>query len=154
MRGNRTIVFSNAASILGSALAQSIPLDTRSKVVRPCRGDARASGWRSRRGDILAQNHILAQCSARWQSPLARGLAHPQTVFATKPSLPGVGGNLAVVHVAGFTWTGWQTSVEYALWGTDSIWYGIPQSQIDAFRRFEIPEVLGKSLGTRRSPGQ
>jgi len=28
------------------------------------------------------------------------------------------------------------------LWGTDSIWYGTPQWQIDAFRRFEIPEAL------------
>jgi hypothetical protein len=28
------------------------------------------------------------------------------------------------------------------LWGTDSIWYGTPQWQIDAFRRFEIPAAL------------
>jgi len=28
------------------------------------------------------------------------------------------------------------------LWGTDSIWYGTPQWQIDAFRRFEIPQAL------------
>jgi hypothetical protein len=28
------------------------------------------------------------------------------------------------------------------LWGTDSIWYGTPQWQIEAFRRFEIPEAL------------
>jgi predicted TIM-barrel fold metal-dependent hydrolase len=28
------------------------------------------------------------------------------------------------------------------LWGTDSIWYGTPQWQIDAFRRFEIPQEL------------
>jgi len=28
------------------------------------------------------------------------------------------------------------------LWGTDSIWYGTPQWQIEAFRRFEIPQEL------------
>jgi uncharacterized protein len=32
--------------------------------------------------------------------------------------------------------------VDHVLWGTDSIWYGTPQWQIDAFRRFEIPAAL------------
>jgi uncharacterized protein len=31
---------------------------------------------------------------------------------------------------------------EHVLWGTDSIWYGTPQWQIEAFRRFQIPEQL------------
>ena len=31
---------------------------------------------------------------------------------------------------------------EHVLWGTDSIWYGTPQWQIEAFRRFQIPEAL------------
>jgi predicted TIM-barrel fold metal-dependent hydrolase len=31
---------------------------------------------------------------------------------------------------------------DHVLWGTDSIWYGTPQWQIDAFRRFEIPQDL------------
>ena len=31
---------------------------------------------------------------------------------------------------------------EHVLWGTDSIWYGTPQWQIEAFRRFEIPQAL------------
>ncbi len=31
---------------------------------------------------------------------------------------------------------------DHVLWGTDSIWYGTPQWQIDAFRRFEIPKAL------------
>jgi len=32
---------------------------------------------------------------------------------------------------------------DHVLWGTDSIWYGTPQWQIEAFRRFEIPDALG-----------
>jgi hypothetical protein len=28
------------------------------------------------------------------------------------------------------------------LWGTDSVWYGSPQWQIEAFRRMEVPEDL------------
>ena len=31
---------------------------------------------------------------------------------------------------------------DHVLWGTDSIWYGSPQWQIEAFRRFHIPESL------------
>jgi len=31
---------------------------------------------------------------------------------------------------------------DHVLWGTDSIWYGTPQWQIEAFRRFEMPAAL------------
>ena len=31
---------------------------------------------------------------------------------------------------------------DHVLWGTDSIWYGTPQWQIEAFRRFEIPDAM------------
>ena len=33
------------------------------------------------------------------------------------------------------------------LWGTDSIWYGSPQDQIDAFRMFQIPENMQEEFG-------
>jgi predicted TIM-barrel fold metal-dependent hydrolase len=33
------------------------------------------------------------------------------------------------------------------LWGTDSVWYGSPQWQIEAFRRIEMPEDLHKKFG-------
>ena len=36
---------------------------------------------------------------------------------------------------------------ENLLWGTDSIWYGSPQDQIQAFRAFHIPEGLQESEG-------
>ncbi|HYB43570.1 MAG TPA: amidohydrolase family protein [Candidatus Methylomirabilis sp.] len=37
--------------------------------------------------------------------------------------------------------------VDRVLWGTDSIWYGTPQWQIEAFRRFEIPPALAEKHG-------
>jgi len=36
---------------------------------------------------------------------------------------------------------------DHVLWGTDSIWYGTPQWQIEAFRRFEIPDGLVSGHG-------
>jgi predicted TIM-barrel fold metal-dependent hydrolase len=36
---------------------------------------------------------------------------------------------------------------EHVFWGTDSVWYGSPQWQIEAFRRLEIPEDMQKTFG-------
>jgi predicted TIM-barrel fold metal-dependent hydrolase len=37
--------------------------------------------------------------------------------------------------------------VDHVIWGTDSVWYGSPQWQIEALRRLEIPEDLRKKYG-------
>jgi predicted TIM-barrel fold metal-dependent hydrolase len=36
---------------------------------------------------------------------------------------------------------------DHVLWGTDSIWWGLPQWQIEAFRRLEMPDELTKRFG-------
>ncbi|MEQ1801707.1 MAG: amidohydrolase family protein [Gammaproteobacteria bacterium] len=36
---------------------------------------------------------------------------------------------------------------DHVIWGTDSIWWGSPQWQIEAFRRFQIPENLQSKFG-------
>ena len=36
---------------------------------------------------------------------------------------------------------------DHVLWGTDSVWYGSPQWQIEAFRRIEIPEDMQQARG-------
>lgn len=36
---------------------------------------------------------------------------------------------------------------DHVLWGTDSVWWGSPQWQIEAFRRMEMPEDLTKRFG-------
>ena len=37
--------------------------------------------------------------------------------------------------------------VDHVMWGTDSVWYGSPQWQIEALRRLEIPEDMQKKHG-------
>jgi len=39
--------------------------------------------------------------------------------------------------------------VDHVCWGTDAIWTGSPQWQIEAFRRLEIPEDLQKKYGLK-----
>jgi predicted TIM-barrel fold metal-dependent hydrolase len=36
---------------------------------------------------------------------------------------------------------------DHVLWGTDSIWWGSPRWQIEAFRRFTMPESLARTFG-------
>jgi uncharacterized protein len=36
---------------------------------------------------------------------------------------------------------------DHVLWGTDSIWWGSPQWQIEAFRRLQMPDELTKRFG-------
>lgn len=36
---------------------------------------------------------------------------------------------------------------DHVLWGTDSLWWGSPQWQIEAFRRFQIPADIQKKFG-------
>jgi predicted TIM-barrel fold metal-dependent hydrolase len=38
---------------------------------------------------------------------------------------------------------------DHVLWGTDSIWWGSPQWQIEAFKRLQMPEFLMKRFGYR-----
>jgi predicted TIM-barrel fold metal-dependent hydrolase len=37
--------------------------------------------------------------------------------------------------------------MDHVMWGTDSVWYGSPQWQIEALRRLEIPEDMQKKYG-------
>ena len=37
--------------------------------------------------------------------------------------------------------------MDHVMWGTDSVWYGSPQWQIEALRRLEIPEDMQRKYG-------
>jgi hypothetical protein len=36
---------------------------------------------------------------------------------------------------------------DHVVWGTDSVWFGSPQWQIEALRRLEVPEDMRKKYG-------
>jgi predicted TIM-barrel fold metal-dependent hydrolase len=36
---------------------------------------------------------------------------------------------------------------DHVCWGTDSVWFGSPHWQIEALRRFDIPEALQRQYG-------
>jgi uncharacterized protein len=40
-----------------------------------------------------------------------------------------------------------ECGADHVFWGTDSVWYGSPQWQIEAFRRLEIPEDMQTKYG-------
>jgi uncharacterized protein len=85
-----------------------------------------------------------------WVSDLARipgqyGLSNVYaelgTVFATTAiSDPRYCSGILGTLIKGF-------GADHVLWGTDSVWYGSPQWQIEAFRRIEIPKDLRKKFG-------
>ncbi len=52
---------------------------------------------------------------------------------------------LLVAHVLGMIIDAF--GADHLLWGTDSIWWGSPQWQIEAFRRLEMPDELMKRFG-------
>lgn len=42
---------------------------------------------------------------------------------------------------------------DHVVWGTDSVWYGSPQWQIEAFRRLEVPDDIMKKMGWKTKLG-
>ncbi|HYJ18212.1 MAG TPA: amidohydrolase family protein, partial [Burkholderiales bacterium] len=46
-----------------------------------------------------------------------------------------------------------QMGADHVVWGTDSVWYGSPQWQIEAFRRLEVPEDIMKKFGWKTALG-
>ncbi|HZP94453.1 MAG TPA: amidohydrolase family protein [Burkholderiales bacterium] len=42
---------------------------------------------------------------------------------------------------------------DHVVWGTDSVWYGSPQWQIEAFRRLEVPDDIMQKMGWKKKLG-
>ena len=110
------------------------------------------SGFRSLQDSILASKDgfksssyvpwVTDLCEARKKNPkltnvyMELGSTFGQLVI-TAPLLCG--------HVLGMILDAF--GEDHILWGTDSIWWGSPQWQIEAFRRFQIPEELMSRFG-------
>jgi predicted TIM-barrel fold metal-dependent hydrolase len=86
-----------------------------------------------------------------WVSDLCewrRKNAHMKNVYMELGStfaLMVVSSPLLAAHVLGMIIQSF--GEEGVLWGTDSIWWGSPRWQIEAFRRLEMPEELTKRFG-------
>ncbi len=46
-----------------------------------------------------------------------------------------------------------QMGADHVVWGSDSVWYGSPQWQIEAFRRLEVPDDIMKKYGWKTKLG-
>jgi hypothetical protein len=42
---------------------------------------------------------------------------------------------------------------DHVVWGSDSVWYGSPQWQIEALRRLEVPDDIMKKMGWKKKLG-
>jgi predicted TIM-barrel fold metal-dependent hydrolase len=62
------------------------------------------------------------------------------TFGMTAISMPLLTGHLLGMMIQAF-------GADHVLWGTDAIWWGSPQWQIEAFKRFEIPASLCERFG-------
>jgi hypothetical protein len=60
-------------------------------------------------------------------------------------TLPFVGGTTAAAHLLGKLLK--YVGEDNVVWGTDSIWYGSPQAQIESFLQFQISESFQKQYG-------
>jgi predicted TIM-barrel fold metal-dependent hydrolase len=87
-----------------------------------------------------------------WVSDLARipGEFGVKNVFAELGSIFAITAVSAPRYCAGILGTLIKGMGEdKVVWGTDSVWYGGPQWQIEALRRLEIPEDMQKKFGFR-----
>ncbi|MEX0960010.1 MAG: amidohydrolase family protein [Burkholderiales bacterium] len=46
-----------------------------------------------------------------------------------------------------------EMGADHVVWGTDSVWYGSPQWQIEAMRRLEVPDDIMKKMGWKTKLG-
>jgi len=82
----------------------------------------------------------------RWKRNPALNVAN--NVYAELGStfaLTVTGAPMEAAHVLGKLVT--HMGSDRIMWGSDSTWWGSPQWQIDAFRRFQIPEDMQKGYG-------
>jgi hypothetical protein len=85
-------------------------------------------------------------------SLLAAGIGPNENVYAELGTTwqlvstnPLIGGPTAAAHVLGKLLK--YVGEDNVVWGTDSIWYGSPQSQIESFLQFEISEAFQAQFG-------
>ncbi|MBI1398216.1 MAG: amidohydrolase family protein [Betaproteobacteria bacterium] len=92
----------------------------------------------------------------KWVSDLARmrkeqGLENVYGELGTTFATSAVANPRFAAAVVGTLVNG--LGVDRVVWGTDSVWYGSPQWQIEAFRRLEIPDDMMAKMGWKTRLG-
>ena len=86
-----------------------------------------------------------------WTTDLVRMQEDNPDVTNVYPELGAVFGHSVVTHpeICGHLLGQLNATfgADHIIWGTDSIWWGSPQWQIEAFRRFQQPENLREEFG-------
>jgi predicted TIM-barrel fold metal-dependent hydrolase len=104
--------------------------------------------------DFPDLNFIIYHSGFPWVSDLAYNQGFKPHVTNVYPELGStfastvVGAPMTAAHVMGQLITHY--GPDRIIWGTDSIWWGSPQWQIDAFRKFRIPDELIAGYGYKQ----
>jgi hypothetical protein len=110
------------------------------------------SGFRSLTGGAEAKREkLLTDPYVEWVSDLCKMRKENPRLTNVYMELGSTFGMTVVVqpllcgHILGQTLEAFGD--DHVLWGTDSIWWGSPQWQIEALRRFEMPKELQDKFG-------
>jgi predicted TIM-barrel fold metal-dependent hydrolase len=94
---------------------------------------------------VVSTNSLVTSLLKAGISPNQNVFAELGTTWQLASTNPIIGGPTAAAHVLGklLKYVGENNVV----WGTDSIWYGSPQSQIESFLQFQIPMTMQMQYG-------
>jgi uncharacterized protein len=99
----------------------------------------------------LARDEFRTSARIDWVTDLCEVRERNPSLTNIYPELGATFGQLVITspmlcgHVLGMLIQSF--GADHVLWGTDSIWWGSPQWQIEALRRFTMPEPLMKRFG-------
>ena len=109
----------------------------------PCRGDPKQALAEFERTGRISWTSDLADIPAQYGVSNVYGDVG-QLFATTLVAEPNVCAALMGTLIKGL-------GVDHVCWGTDALWTGAPQWQIEGLRRLEIPEAMQKKFGFARS---
>jgi len=96
-------------------------------------------------GSRQGTNSLITALLENGIKPNSNVYAELGTTWQLVSTLPIVGGTTAAAHLLGKLLK--YVGEDNVVWGTDSIWYGSPQSQIESFLQFQISEQFQRQYG-------
>ena len=96
-------------------------------------------------GSRVGTNALISTLLENGIGPGSNVYAELGTTWQLVSTLPIVGGMNAMAHLLGKLLK--YVGPDNVVWGTDSIWYGSPQSQIDSFLAFQISPAFQQQYG-------